>query len=102
MSKKRRRYSYAEKAVILKRRLLEREEISDLCDESGIQPTMFYKWQRALFENAEIALQGGRDAQRRQDQKRIAELEAKLMVKNEVLAELMEEHIALKKALGVR
>ena len=33
-------------------------------------------------------------------QRRIAALEEKLKAKNEVLAELMEEHVALKKSLG--
>ncbi|MBF0421654.1 MAG: transposase, partial [Magnetococcales bacterium] len=86
MSKKRRKYSYEEKAIILKRHLVEREALSDLCDESGCHPTMVYRWQRALFENAAMALQGGRDLDRGQDQKRIRELEAKLAAKNEVLS----------------
>jgi hypothetical protein len=34
------------------------------------------------------------------DKQRIAALEAKLKTKNEVLPELVEEHVALKKALG--
>lgn len=102
MSKKRRQYSYEEKAIILKRHLVEREALSDLCDETGCHPTMVYRWQRALFEHAPVALQGGRDRDRRRDRQRIRELEAKLTVKNEVLSELMEEHVALKKALGAR
>ncbi|MBF0383517.1 MAG: transposase [Magnetococcales bacterium] len=99
MDKKRKRYTYEEKAIILKRHLLEKEAISDLCDEIGIHPTMFYKWQRALFENAAATLAGEKGSHRRQEQRKIAALEAKLLVKNEVLAELMEEHIALKKTL---
>jgi len=34
------------------------------------------------------------------EQRRIEELEKKLHKKNDVLAELMEEHVALKKSLG--
>jgi cell shape-determining protein MreC len=42
------------------------------------------------------------DARRqRAERKRFEELEAKLQVKNEVLSELMEEHVRLKKTLGV-
>ncbi|MBF0173230.1 MAG: transposase [Magnetococcales bacterium] len=67
--------------------------LSDLCDESGCHLAMVYRWQRALFENATMALQGGRDLERGGDQKRIRELEAKLAAKKEVLSELMEEHI---------
>lgn len=102
MGDKRRQYTYEEKAIILKRHLVEREALSDLCDEIGFHPTMFYKWQRALFEHAAVALQGGRDAERKRDRQRIQELEAKLASKNEVLSELMEEHVALKKARGAR
>ncbi|MBF0192258.1 MAG: transposase [Magnetococcales bacterium] len=102
MSVKRRQYTYEEKAIILKRHLVEREALSDLCDKTGCHPTMIYRWQRALFENAAVALQGGRDSDRRSDQQRIRELEAKLAVKNEVLSELMEEHVALEKAFGAR
>ena len=51
MSKKRRKYSYEEKAIILKRHLVEQEALSDLYDETGCHPSMFYRWQRALFEH---------------------------------------------------
>ncbi|RXK81075.1 transposase, partial [Chlorobaculum sp. 24CR] len=34
------------------------------------------------------------------EQKKIEQLEAKLRNKNDVLSELMEEHVKLKKALG--
>ena len=38
--------------------------------------------------------------QKSAEKKRIEQLEAKLQTKNEVLSELMEEHIQLKKDLG--
>ena len=28
---------------------------SDLCDQHGIHPTMFYRWQKEFFENAAAA-----------------------------------------------
>jgi transposase-like protein len=31
--------------------LLEKEPISKLCDEVGLQPTVFYRWQKEFFEN---------------------------------------------------
>ena len=74
--------------------------VSDLCDQYDIHPTMFYRWQKELFENAAAALE--RRTRRPSDAKdrRIALLEQKLQRKNEVLSELMEEHITLKKELG--
>ncbi|MBF0437182.1 MAG: transposase [Magnetococcales bacterium] len=76
MGKKRRQYTYEEKAIILKRHLVEREALSDLCDKTGCHPTMVTCWQRALLEHAAVALQGGRDHGRQCDQQRIRELEA--------------------------
>lgn len=72
-----------------------------ICDEYHLQPTVFYRWQKEFFENGAAAFQrqGRRQRGDRQAQ-RIEELETKLRRKNEVLSELMEEHIQLKKELG--
>ena len=56
MSKKiRNRSSAPEIVAILRLHLLERTPISDLCDQHGIHPTMFYRWQKQFFENGEVA-----------------------------------------------
>jgi transposase-like protein len=81
---------------------LEGVPVSQLCDELGIKPTVFYSWQKLLFENAHLAFENGRKpkgAEGAKD-KKIEYLEAKVQRKNEVLAELMEEHTKLKKDLG--
>src|SRR5215470_4646554 len=101
MSKKtRKRFTAQEKVAILRLHLLEHTPISDLCDQHGIHPTMFYRWQKEFFENGSAALElrsrRARDAKDRQ----IAFLEQKLQRQHEVLSELMEEHIKLKKELG--
>ena len=31
--------------------------VSDLCDQHGIRPTMFYRWQKEFFENAAAAFE---------------------------------------------
>ncbi len=100
--KKRSRFSLEEKVSILKQHLLEKKVLSDLCDENNIHPTLFYRWQKELFSNAIFALQNGKDKEAVRRRKRILDLEEKLTRKNEVLSELMEEHIALKKSLGGR
>ena len=33
--------------------------ISDLCDERGLQPTVFYRWQKEFFENGAAAFNKG-------------------------------------------
>lgn len=43
MKKQRKHYIPEEKAAILRRHLVEGKPISDLCDELGLQPTVFYR-----------------------------------------------------------
>ena len=98
--KTRKRFTSQEKVALLRLHLLERIPISDLCDQHGIHPTMCYRWQKEFFENASAAFEPrchrGGDAKDR----RITLLEQKLQRKNEVLSELTEEHLKLKKELG--
>jgi transposase len=98
----RRHFSGPEKVAILKRHLLEGTPVSRICDEVGIKPTVFYSWQKLLFENGHLAFENGRKSKVAEDakEKKIEYLEAKVQRKNEVLAELMEEHTKLKKDLG--
>ena len=98
----RRHFSGPEKVAILKRHLVEGTPVSDLCDEFELNPNVFYAWQRQLFENGHQLFENGRKAKAVEDAKeeKIHKLEAKLQRKNEVLAELMEEHTQLKKNLG--
>ena len=98
----RRHFAPQEKVAIVKRHLLEGVAISAVCDEFQINPTLFYQWQRQLFENAHLAFDNGRKAKAVEDAnvQKIQQLEAKLVRKNEVMAELMEAHTLLKKELG--
>ncbi|MBV8384027.1 MAG: transposase [Planctomycetaceae bacterium] len=98
--KTRKRLTAQEKAAILHLHLLERTPISDLCDQFGIHPTMFYRWQKELFENAAAALEPRSRRASDDKDRRIVALEQMLQRKNEVLVELMEKHINLKKELG--
>jgi transposase len=79
------------------------ERTYELCEELGLRPTVFYRWQKELFENGAAAFQSQERPRREveEKQKRIEFLEKKVQTKDEVLAELMAEHIALKKSLGV-
>lgn len=95
----RRYFSPAEKVQILKRHLLDREPVSEICLKFDLQPTVFYRWQKQFFENGEKAFRVDRAVEKPLE-KKVQKLEAKLTIKNEVLSELMEEHINLKKELG--
>ena len=101
MTKKRKQYTAEEKVAILRKHLVEKVAVSDLCEEYNLQPTVFYRWQKTFFENGVQAFQQVGDGQTVQLKGRIAELEEKLVKKNEVLGEVMEAYVALKKTNGV-
>jgi transposase len=100
----RRHFSPEQKVAAVRRHLLEQVPVSDICNELGIPPSHFYLWQKELFENGHLAFERAtgrqtKHAEAAKDEK-IQTLEAKLRRKDEVLGELMEEHVALKKNLG--
>jgi transposase len=104
MSKKeRRQYTNQEKVTILREHLVEGVAVSQVCERHQVPPTVFYRWQQQLFENGAAAFETKRSSSRETDAqaRKIEALEAKLKQKNEVVAELLEEHVALKKKLGV-
>jgi transposase len=100
MRKLRKHYTPPEKVAILRRHLIDRVPISDLCDEYDLQPTVLYAWQKLFFENGAAAFERKNRRVLSEDQRIIAALRDKLQRKNEVVAELMEEHVQLKKELG--
>lgn len=100
MRKERKNYTAEEKVAILKRHLVDKEPISSLCDELALQPTVFYRWQKEFFENGAAAFQTKARPNHQAEQERIDYLQKKIQTKDEVLAELMAEHVALKKSIG--
>src|ERR1700675_3323159 len=100
MRKERKHYTAEEKVAILRRHLLDKVPVSDLCEELGLKPTVFYRWQKEFFENGAAAFQQRGRTNHQPEHERIAYLEKKIQTKDEVLAELMAEHVALKKRVG--
>jgi transposase len=100
MKRDRKHYTAEEKVSILRRHLLDKVPVSELCEELGLQPTVFYRWQKEFFENGAAAFEPKTGPKHPAEQKRIEHLEKKIQTKDEVLAELMAEHVALKKSLG--
>ena len=103
MPRQRRHYSPEQKVALLRLHLLEHKPVSDICQEHNLSVNLFYLWQKQLFENGTAAFEtAGKRRKAGQDVKdrTIAALQEKLQRKNEVLSELMEEHVQLKKELG--
>ena len=57
MSKERKHFTPEEKVAILRRHLVDKVPVSALCEELGLRPTVFYRWQKELFENGAVAFQ---------------------------------------------
>jgi transposase len=55
MKKQRKHYTSEEKVAILRRHLLEKVPISELCDKHGLQPTVFYRWQKESSRHAPLS-----------------------------------------------
>jgi transposase len=102
MEKSRRHYSPQQKVAILREHLIEQVPISELCEKHHIHPTLFYQWQKTFFENGAAAFERERPHSQSlgKERDKINRLETKLKDRNEALAELMEEHVRLKKELG--
>jgi len=104
MSKKvRRSLSGTEKLSILREHLVEGKPVSSVCEVHGVQPSLFYYWQRQLFENGATVFGGVSKVvatRERQQAETIERLEAKLARKDHVIAELSEDLVHLKKDLG--
>jgi transposase len=100
--KPRKQYSPTEKIALLRRHLVEKVPVSDLCDEQQLNVNVFYQWQRQFFENGAAAFERSGKNRRTEDAKdrKIAQLQQKLAQKHEVISELIEENVRAKKSIG--
>lgn len=99
---KRRSFTSEQKAEILRRHLVEKVPVSDLCDEYRIQPSLFYGWQNQLFAKMGSVLDDGRKpiSRERELERKVQSLEERLTKKDSIIAEISEEYVQLKKELG--
>ena len=99
----RRHFTTEQKVATLKRHMVDKVPVSDLCNE--LQPSVFYQWQRQVLENLAGAFStpadDGPSKRERELLAKTKELEAKLAKKDNVIAEVAAELVATKKALGV-
>src|SRR5262249_10271497 len=96
----RKNYTPVEKVAILRRHLIDHVPVSDLCDEHQLSPALFYTWRKQFFENGPAAFQRKDSASDGHLQRTIAALRDKLQRKNEVVVELIDDHIKIKNILG--
>jgi transposase len=100
----RRQFTIEQKADVLRRNMIEKVPVSELCNELGIQPSLFYTWQRQAFDNLQVALNGpastGPSRRERELAAEVVRLEERLSKKDSVIAEISAEYVNLKKEHG--
>jgi transposase-like protein len=101
----RRHFSPEQKAAIVRRHLSDKVPVSDLCDEYRIQPSVFYNWQKVVLDNMSAAFErqadpGKINVRERELERRVAEMQARLVKKDSVIAEISAEFVKVKKELG--
>ena len=101
---KRRQWTTEQKVAILRRQFVEKVPVSQLCEELGLQPSVFYQWQRQVFDNLAGALTTppppGPSRREKELVAQNAQLEARLAKKDSVIAEISAEYVQLKKEFG--
>ncbi len=101
--RKQKQYRATQKVAIIREHLLEKKPVSDICDEYGIHPSVYYRWQKQFFDGGQNAFATAKEdkivSQLKQE---INQLVSKLVRKDEVIGELMDDYVTLKKSVGGR
>jgi transposase-like protein len=102
MSKRvRRKFTSEEKVGLIRLHLVEHKPVSEICDEHQLNVNQFYTWQKLFFENGSAAFNVRKAPKQDSRDKKIKSLEAKITNRDEGIAELMMEHVKLKKKFGL-
>ena len=96
MTKQRKRYSPEKKVEILREHLKNKVPISQLCEKYGIHPNLFYKWEKQFFEGAINTFANSSKSNRKNSKEE--HLKQKISRMQEVITELTQENITLKKS----
>ncbi len=100
MKKGRRRFEAGDKVNIIREHLLEGRPLSEVCEKYSIAPTQFYQWQKTFFENGTAAFAPKKPGLEYELDNKVKQLNKKLARKDEVIAELVEHNLDLKKKHG--
>ena len=103
-NRSRRQFTTEQKVALLQRHLVDKEPVSKICEENQLQPSVFYQWMRQALGNLGAALGPPASSEPSKREKelvaRARELEAKLVKKDNVIAEVIAELVKTKKELG--
>lgn len=98
----RRRHTAEQKAELLRQHIVDKKPVSEICNEAQIQPSLFYTWQRELLTGAPSLFSNGRRSSSREKEleEQLSRLKARVTRKDQIIAEVTEEYVKLKKELG--
>ncbi len=97
---KRRRFTVEQKSKVVVEHLQDKKPVSAICEELGIHPNQYYEWQRHALGNLGSVFERDTKKLKQKHSDEVSQFEDKLAKKDEVIVELLSEHIALKKSLG--
>jgi len=95
---KRKRYTPEEKAKILREVVEDGKPVSEVAEKYELHPNCIFKWRKQLLEEGKQTFQIKRtDISNKAKDRKILALEDKIKHKDEVIAELAQELLELKK-----
>ena len=99
----RKSYSVEFKSKVLKKYLQDGQQVSQICEEHKLAPSLFYKWLKDLFTNINSALDIPSKTKHKSDkvQQELKAHQSTINQKNAIIAELTHELVNLKKNLGL-
>lgn len=110
MGRSRRNFSAEQKSAVVRRHLKDKEPISAIAEELSVRPTLIHQCVAIVMDQPERAFDRTSKSEKaaklaeakaaQLKEQRIQKPEEKLIHKNEVIAELMEENVKAKKANG--
>ena len=100
MRRTRRKFSSAEKLKMVMAVIQDGKAVRDVAQENNVHPNMILNRKKEFFEKTAMIFDCHRlDITEKAQQRKIDELEAKLKKKDEVIAEIAEENMMIKKLL---
>ena len=95
---KRGRFSSQEKVQILLESFSKETSVTDICKKYGLHPNLYYQLKKELFENAESIFSDKRSkVVEKKEQEKIKKLEEKLLYKDQLISEIVEDNMRYKK-----
>ena len=96
----RRRFSDVQKTKAVLSDVRDGVPVFQECEDLGIHPNQYYEWQKQAYSSLPHVFSRDVIRQERSHQSEVDNLKLKSSQKDEVITELLTEHIALKKRLG--